>query len=100
MPVGCEGDLNVTGAVSPVAVTAVNSEKLCASLWAVLCVTPVVHGGSGGLLFDVLTWACAMIVGVSCLLCSSALPGVWSFLRVTQIQGTTSSCQTPLTHRN
>ena len=25
-----------------------------------------------------------LIVGVSCLLCSSALPGVWSFLRVTQ----------------
>ena len=24
-----------------------------------------------------------LIVGVSCLLCSSALPGVWSFLRVT-----------------
>ena len=23
-----------------------------------------------------------LIVGVSCLLCSSALPGVWSFLRV------------------
>ena len=26
----------------------------------------------------------ATIVGVSCLLCSSALPGVWSFLRVTR----------------
>ena len=24
-----------------------------------------------------------LIVGVSCLLCSSAVPGVWSFLRVT-----------------
>ena len=25
-----------------------------------------------------------LVVGVSCLLCSSALPGVWSFLRVTR----------------
>ena len=31
-----------------------------------------------------------MIVGVSCLLCSSAVPGVWSFLRVTQTG--TSQC--------
>ena len=26
-----------------------------------------------------------LIVGVSCLLCSSALPGGWSFLRVTYL---------------
>ena len=29
-----------------------------------------------------------LIVGVSCLLCSSALPGVWSFLRVTPCAAT------------
>ena len=34
-------------------------------------------------LCDLLVGPIGLIVGVSCLLCSSALPGVWSFLRVT-----------------
>ena len=47
---------------------------------------------SGGRLHSTCTVRChtvsvgpiGLIVGVSCLLCSSAMPGVWSFLRVTQ----------------
>ena len=33
-----------------------------------------------------------LVVGVSCLLCSSAMPGVWSFLRVTHRCCKTTGC--------
>ena len=42
---------------------------------------PIQHQSSSRLS----VWPVGLIVGVSCLLCSSALPGVWSFLRVTPV---------------
>ena len=50
--------------------------------YLVLCVSRAVLSVVLGLC-DLLVGPIGLIVGVSCLLCSSALPGVWSFLRVT-----------------